>query len=300
MSDTSNSKLENMGAGAKGLLSQAQKLMTKALGKDTTIVPLVRLHGSISAEQKPNRINIASANPLLEKAFKIKSAPVVAIAINSPGGSPVQSRLVSNRIRALAKQYDKKVLVFVEDVAASGGYFIAVAGDEIFADPSSIVGSIGVIYAGFGFEKAIEKIGVTRRIHTAGRNKSSLDPFVPEKPEDVERLKKFELDIHQVFIDHVKQHRAGKLKADDDTLFTGEWWTAGHGLDLGLADAIGDVHETLRARFGDEVRIRTIAPKRGLFQMPPLGLGAQVNAGAIASETLTALEERALWSRFGL
>lgn len=300
MSDKPNSTLENLGAGAKGLMVGAQKIVTKALGKENTIVPLVRLYGTISAEQKPGRINITSVNPLLEKAFKIKAAPVVAIAINSPGGSPVQSRLVSNRIRALAKQYDKKVMVFVEDVAASGGYFIAVAGDEIFADPSSIVGSIGVIYAGFGFEKAIEKIGVTRRIHTAGRNKSSLDPFVAEKPEDVERLKGFELDIHQVFIDHVKAHRTGKLKADDDALFTGEWWTAGRGLDLGLIDAIGDVHETLRARFGDDVRIKMIAPKRSLFQMPTLGLSAGVTAGAIASETLTALEERALWSRFGL
>lgn len=281
-------------------LKQAAGFFSKLLGRDGKFVPVVRLQGVIAADQRPGRINIASANPLLERAFKIKSAPVVAIVINSPGGSPVQSRLVAKRIRALAKQYDKKVLVFVEDVAASGGYFIAVAGDEIFADPSSIVGSIGVIYAGFGFEKAIEKIGVTRRIHTAGRNKSSLDAFVPEKAEDVERLKEYELDIHQVFIDYVKEHRVGKLKGEDDDLFTGEWWTAVRGLKFGLIDAIGDLHEVLRERYGDDVRIKEIAPKRGLLQLPNLGFGAQMAAGTIATETLTALEERALWSRFGL
>lgn len=300
MSESSKPILEKLGSGASAVLSRAKGVLKKLTGKSGTTIPLVRMHGTITAEQRPGRINIAGVNPLLERAFKTKSAPAIAILINSPGGSPVQSRLVSKRIRALAKQYDKKVLVFVEDVAASGGYFIAVAGDEIFADPSSIVGSIGVIYSGFGFEKAIEKIGVSRRIHTAGRNKSSLDPFVAEKPEDVERLKGFELDIHQVFIDHVKAHRQNRLKANDDTLFTGEWWTATRGLELGLIDAIGDLHETLRQRFGDDVRIKEFAAKRGLFQLPRLGLGANIDAGAIASETLTALEDRALWSRFGL
>src|SRR5690606_19841581 len=238
------------------------------------VVPVVRLQGVIAAEQRPGRLNIATIEPLLAKAFAMKSAPAVAIVVNSPGGSPVQSRLISKRIRDLAEQNRKTVLVFVEDAAASGGYFIAVAGDEILVDPSSIVGSIGVIMASFGFVEAIGKLGIERRVHTAGRNKSTLDPFLPEKIEDVERIKRVELDIHQVFIDHVKQYRRGRLKADDDTLFTGEWWTGLRGIELGLADGVGDLHATLRERFGPDVVLRMIAPRRPLFALPRLGLSA--------------------------
>ncbi|UJQ95818.1 S49 family peptidase [Mariluticola halotolerans] len=274
--------------------------LNRLTGRDKPVIPVVRLQGTISSEQRPGRLNIASVEPLLKRAFAVKRAPAIAIIINSPGGSPVQSRLISKMIRDMADEHDKQVLVFVEDVAASGGYFIAVAGDVIIADPSSIVGSIGVIYAGFGFEEAIAKLGIKRRIHTAGRNKSSLDPFVPEKPEDVERLKGFELDIHQVFIDHVKARRAERLKGDDDDLFTGEWWTAMRGLDLGLIDELGDMHSVLRARFGKKLVLRPIAPKRGLLQLPRLPFASQLNAGTIASETIAALEDRALWSRFGL
>lgn len=264
--------------------------------RGATLIPAVRMHGVISSEKRPGRINIETFAPVLERAFKIKSAPAVAIIINSPGGSAVQSRLVSKRIRDLAQQYEKQVLVFVEDAAASGGYFIAVAGDEIFADPSSIVGSIGVIYAGFGFEGAIEKLGVTRRLYTAGKNKSTLDPFLPEKKEDVARIKTFEADIHQVFIDHVKAHRTNRLKGEDDKLFTGEWWTGQRALDLGLIDALGDIHSVLKERFGDKVRIKILEPKKGMLQLPPIGLDSRLAvAGAI-----DALDERALWARIGL
>lgn len=254
------------------------------------VIPVVRLHGVIAADQRPGRINIAGVAPLLHRAFTMKG-PAVAIVVNSPGGSAVQSRLIAKRIRDLAAEHDKQVLVFVEDAAASGGYFIATAGDEIIADPSSIVGSVGVIFAGFGFAAALDKLGVERRVHTAGKNKSTLDPFLPEKPEDVERIKKMELDVHGVFIDWVKARRAGKLKAPDDVLFTGEFWSGVHGLDLGLVDALGDLHETLRARFGDKVRTRVIEPKRGLLQLPRIGLAADLAA---------AVEDRALWTRLGL
>ena len=184
----------------------------------------------------------------------------------------MQSRLISKRIRDLADEHKKPVLVFVEDAAASGGYFIAVAGDEIFADPSSIVGSIGVIMAGFGFVGTLDKLGIERRVHTAGKNKSTLDPFLPEKEGDVDRIKTFELDIHQVFIDHVKSRRGSKLKATDDMLFTGEWWTGVRGLDLGLIDALGDMHETLRSRYGKDIELKPIEPKRGLLQPAALRL----------------------------
>lgn len=259
-------------------------------------IPVVRLHGVIAAEQRPGRLNIENVEPLLKRAFDMRSAPAVAIVINSPGGSPVQSRLISNRIRQLADETGKPVLVFVEDAAASGGYFIAVAGDEIIADPSSIVGSIGVIMATFGFVGALEKLGIERRVHTAGRNKSTLDPFLPEKAEDVERIKRFELDIHQVFIDHVKRYRAGKLKADDDTLFTGEWWPGLRGVELGLVDGLGELHATLRERYGRDVVLKPIAPKRPFFALPRLGFSAR----GVVDEVTTTIDDRALWARLGL
>ena len=257
------------------------------------VIPVVRLHGIIAAEQRQGRLNIANVEPLLKRAFAIKSAPAVAIIVNSPGGSPVQSRLISKRIRDLADEHGKTVLVFVEDAAASGGYFIAVAGDEIIADPSSIVGSIGVIMAGFGFVGTLDKLGVERRVHTAGKNKSTLDPFLPEKAEDVERIKAFELDIHQVFIDHVKARRGNKLKASDETLFTGEWWTGIRGLDLGLIDSLGDLHETLRSRYGRDIELKPIEAKRGLLNLPRFGF-------SIASDVSATVEDRAAWARFGL
>lgn len=264
------------------------------------VVPMVRLQGTISSEQRPGRINIATYAGVLKKAFSVKSAPAVAIVVNSPGGSPVQSRLIAKRIRDLAEEHDKQVLVFVEDVAASGGYFIATAGDEIIADPSSIVGSIGVIMAGFGFEEAIKKLGVTRRLYTAGKNKSTLDPFLPEKEEDVARLKAAELAIHEVFIDYVKSRRGDRLKGADDTLFTGEWWIANRGLDLGLVDKLGDIHEELRTRFGEDVRVKPFGVKRSLFQLPRFGMASTADAGGLGAGMIAALEDRALWSRFGL
>ncbi|MBJ3784931.1 S49 family peptidase [Devosia sediminis] len=269
--------------------------MSRMLHRPTT-VPVVRLHGVIAAEQRQGRLNIASVGPLLDKAFGMKSAPAVAIVINSPGGSPVQSRLISKRIRDLADEHGKPVLVFVEDAAASGGYFIAVAGDEIFVDPSSIVGSIGVIMATFGFVGALDKLGIERRVHTAGRNKSTLDPFLPEKAEDVERIERFELEIHEVFIDHVKAGRRGRLKADDDTLFTGEWWTGLRSVDLGLVDAVGDLHAVMRERYGPDVVLKPIAPKRPFFGLPRLGFSAQ----GVVEDVTSSLEERVWWARLGL
>ena len=272
--------------------------LRRRLGRAGPVVPVVRLQGVIAAEQRPGRLNINGVAPLLQKAFAYKAAPAVAIIVNSPGGSPVQSRLISKRIRDLADEHHKPVLVFIEDAAASGGYFIAVAGDEIIADPSSIIGSSGVIFAGFGFPAMLEKLGVERRVYTAGRNKSTLDPFLLAKEADIERIKSHELDIHQVFIGHVKARRGARLKADDDTLFTGEWWTGGRGLELGLVDSLGDLHQVLRERFGPEVRIRPIVEKRSLFSLPRFGL--PFGGSSLATEAVVALEDRALWSRFGL
>lgn len=277
------------------LTTPKRNWLQRLTGQGRTTIPVVRLHGVIAAEQRQGRLNIASVAPLLQRAFAIKAAPAIAIVVNSPGGSPVQSRLIAKRIRDLADEHNKPVLVFVEDAAASGGYFIAVAGDEIIVDPSSIVGSIGVIMAGFGFVGALEKLGIERRVHTAGNNKSTLDPFLPEKASDIERIKQVETDIHNVFIDVVKKRRGDRLKAADDVLFTGEWWTGMRGVELGLADAIGDLHETLRARYGRHLKLKIIEPRRSWFGIPRLGFAAGLSGDIAAT-----IEDRSLWARFGL
>jgi len=258
------------------------------------LVPVIRLSGTIGTGTRA--LNDEALAPLIEKAFRMKPA-AVALLVNSPGGSPVQSRLIAKRIRDLADETGKPVLVFVEDAAASGGYFIATAGDEIIADPSSIVGSIGVIFAGFGFVEALEKLGVERRVHTAGRNKSTLDPFLPEKAEDVERIKRLETDIYDVFVGWVKQRRAGKLTAPDDELFTGEFWSGQRGLGLGLVDAVGDLRSVLQGRYGNKIELKVIAPKRPLLSLPGLGFPTQINFG---DDLIAAAEDRTVWSRIGL
>jgi len=274
---------------------------------DAVTIPVVRLQGMILASGAPFRsgLSLATTAGLIEKAFSFKKAPAVAISINSPGGSPVQSRLIYKRIRDLAAEKDKKVLMFVEDLAASGGYMIALAGDEIIADPSSIVGSIGVVSASFGFQDLIKKIGVERRVHTAGRNKATLDPFRPERKEDVERLKALQLEVHETFIDLVKERRGKKL-ADDPDLFTGLFWTAKRGVDLGLVDQLGDMRSALKERYGEKTRLQLVTPARG-FLARKLGLPGSTGgdptpdiAAAAVSGLVDALEERAAWARFGL
>ncbi|MEX0954453.1 MAG: S49 family peptidase [Rhizobiaceae bacterium] len=282
-------------------------LLPRSMRPKGVTIPVVRLHGTIAPSGGQFRpvLSLASTAGVLEKAFSMKSAPAVAISINSPGGSPVQARLIFKRIRDLAAEKNKYVIVFVEDVAASGGYMIAAAGDEIVADPSSIVGSIGVISAGFGFTEAIKKIGVERRVYTAGRNKSVLDPFQPEKKADVDRLKALQLDVHATFIDLVKESRNGKL-ADEPDLFTGQFWTGKASLDLGLVDAIDDMRSFLKTRYGEKTRLRLISAPRGLFGRR-LGLFGTARedfqsqtvagiVGGLAGE----LEDRALWARYGL
>ena len=283
------------------------KLRSK-MGGDAVTIPVVRLTGTIMAGGNSFRpsLNLASCAGRLAKAFSDKKAPAVAIIVNSPGGSPVQSRLIYRRIRDLAAEKNKKVHVFVEDAAASGGYMIACAGDDIVADPSSIVGSIGVISSGFGFEGAIDKLGITRRVHTAGKNKSVMDPFLPEKKADIERLKKLQLEIHQVFIDLVRESRGDRLMESDD-LFTGLFWTGQPALELGLVDELGDLRSVLKKRYGEKTKIKLIEGKRGLFGgRPASGISTlwskpvdEMTANA-ADGLVAAMEDRAHWSRLGL
>ena len=267
-----------------------------------SVVPVVRLSGVIAngGLLGGRSLSIESVAPLLRRAFETRGARAVALALNSPGGSPVQSALIAQRIRLHAREKRLPVIAFVEDVAASGGYWLACAADEIIADPSSIVGSIGVISSGFGFQDLMTRIGVERRVHTSGENKSMLDPFRPEQPEDVVRLKRLQAEIHDGFKDWVRERRGRLLKGDENTLFSGEFWTARRGIDLGLVDGFGELRATLQQRYGDKVRLPVIGPRRRLLSRFGLqgGLGGGIDM--IGPATLAALEERAHWQRFGL
>lgn len=280
------------------------KLLPERFRKDRVVVPVVRLSGVIGTVS-PLRtgMTLGGVAPQLARAFAMKQAPAVAILINSPGGSPVQSHLIFKRIRALAEENKKEVIVGVEDVAASGGYLIALAGDVVIADQSSVVGSIGVVSAGFGFEKLIDKIGVERRVYTAGESKAMLDPFRPEKESDVQHLKSLQRDVHDMFIELVRSRRGERL-ADDPTLFSGAFWSGSRGLELGLVDRIGDLRSYLRARYGDQLRMALIAPKRGVLARFGGGGAGGLASAAIAANmvegAISTLEERAHWSRFGL
>src|SRR3984957_10345347 len=236
------------------------------LRRGRAVVPVVRLSGVIGAVTplRPG-MSLGGGGRMLESAFTVKNAKAVALVINSPGGSPVQSRQIYLRIRQLAEEKKLPVLVFVEDVAASGGYMIACAGDEIFCDPSSILGSIGVVGGSFGFQELIKKLGVERRLYTAGAHKAMLDPFLPENPDDVSRVKSIQREIHTIFIALVKGSRGARLKGADDVLFTGEYWAGDSSVSLGLGDAIGDVRSTLRALYGEKVATPVIAPASGML-----------------------------------
>ncbi|MEM9437626.1 MAG: S49 family peptidase [Pseudomonadota bacterium] len=249
-------------------------------------VAVVRLDGLIAAGRG---LNDNGMGPVLEKAFSGKRA-AVALVINSPGGSPVQSALIGARIRRLAEEKEVPVYAFVEDVAASGGYWLAAAADEIFVDEASVIGSIGVISSNFGLHEAIAKIGVERRVYTAGKSKSMMDPFRPEKPADVKRLKGLLDDIHGIFINHVQSRRGAKL-AEDDTLFTGEIWVGQKGVEVGLADAVGHLVPTMKDRFGDKVRFRKFGQRRSVLNR----LGARV-----LGDFNHGIEERAAYAQFGL
>jgi serine protease SohB len=265
------------------------------------VVPVVRLSGPIGMNMPlVSSMSLASVSKQLDKAFGYKKAAAIALVVNSPGGAPTQSHLIYQRIRQLAEKNKKTVIVFVEDVAASGGYMIACAGDEIIADNFSIVGSIGVVSASFGFEKMLKKIGIERRVYTAGDNKRQLDAFLPAKPEDIRRLKELQLDIHADFIALVKRSRGKRLNGSDKSLFNGEYWLAERAMKYGLIDGIGDLRGTLQKRFGKHVLTPLIAPPSGFFARRIPGMSGAILPDDWAKTALGAVEERALWGRYGL
>lgn len=269
------------------------------------VVPVLRFAGTIGmvTPLRPG-LSISAVAAAIEKAFKLSKLPSVAVVINSPGGSPVQSNLIFKRIRQLAEENEKKVYVFCEDVAASGGYFLAIAGDEIYADPSSIVGSIGVISASFGFVEAIDKLGIERRVYTSGRSKSTLDPFMPENADDVARIKAIQRDVHDVFIGLVKERRAGKLKAHDDELFSGAFWAGPRAYELGLIDGISDVRSKMRELHGEDVKLQIVEMQKGgllsRFRRLAPATDQHLPSLAFADDLVSAIETRALWSRYGI
>ncbi|MCW2247670.1 signal peptide peptidase SppA [Azospirillum fermentarium] len=276
--------------------------------KREPLVSVVRLTGVIAASGGAfgRTLSMAGVAPLLEKAFAPKNQVAVVLLINSPGGSPVQSALIGRRIRDLAEEKKVPVLAFCEDVAASGGYWLACAADEIYADDSTIVGSIGVVSGGFGFHDFISRHGVERRLYTAGEHKAILDPFLPENPDDVARLKALQQEVHQFFISHVRTRRGERLKGEEGELFSGAFWSGRTAVGLGLIDGVAHMRPHLRARFGEKVRLRVVEPSRGLLSRLPFrsgdgesrlghGIGAALPAAA-----LNTVEERAVWGRFGL
>jgi signal peptide peptidase SppA len=307
---------------SRGLLARTSSLLGPLVPKrwraDLPVVPVVRLSGVIglSTPLRPGLTLVGIARAL-DRAFGLRRARAVALAVNSPGGSAVQSHLIFQRIRQLAAEKSIPVVAFVEDVAASGGYMIACAANEIICDPSSIVGSIGVIGASFGFDEAIKKLGIARRIYTAGEHKSSLDPFLPEKPDDVARINVIQKEIHESFIALVKSSRGAKLAGPEKTLFSGEYWTGRQALEYGLVDHVGDLRSVLRTRFGAQVQTPLISAERGWFGRRAQGvsgfgidrLGADGygdlseefwNRPGLVDEILSTIETRAIWARFGL
>jgi signal peptide peptidase SppA len=290
-----------------GFLDVIKSFLPASWVKSGPLIPVLRFGGPIGMTMplRPG-LSLSTTASAIEKAFSMRGAKAVAMQINSPGGSAVQSTLIYKRIRALAEEKDLKVYVFAEDVAASGGYMLACAGDEIYADESSIVGSIGVISATFGFPGLLEKIGVERRVYTAGANKDTLDPFLPEKPADVKRIKAIQEDVHQAFIDLVKTRRGDKLAKSDKELFTGEFWSGKTALELGLIDGLSDLRSKMREVFGDDVRFKLVQPstswfrrKRSVFARSG-GFDFGLWPDSLAADVISAIEARALWSRFGL
>jgi signal peptide peptidase SppA len=273
------------------------------------VVAVVRLSGVISDRSGIGRSRLSAAGlvTVLETAFKMPNLKAVALAINSPGGSPVQSSLIGKRIRALAEEHEVPVIAFAEDVAASGGFWLACAADEIYADDSSVIGSIGVISAGFGFQNAIKKLGVERRVYTAGEMKSTLDPFLREKPDDIERLAELQQDVFNAFKEMVRERRKDKLNASEEELFTGAFWTGRRALEMGLIDGLGELTSVMQERYGDKVRFRPVEQRQNWLKQK-LGFGMTSrnwpsSKGAMSSivdEVLVAIEERGLWNKFGL
>jgi signal peptide peptidase SppA len=288
-------------------LKTVQRWAAQMMGDGPPVVSVVKLAGTIAPKARfAGGLSLESIAGTLARAFEGKGLKAVALAINSPGGSPAQSILIHDRIRALASEKKLPVFAFAEDAAASGGYMLACAADEIFATESSIVGSIGVVSATFGFERTIERLGVERRLYTAGTRKTLLDPFLPANPDDIARIKEVQSDIHESFKALVRKRRGSRLAAPEEELFSGEFWTGRRAVQLGLVDGVADLRGEMRRRFGEEVVFRVHATERRRWPFArggvvgPKGREGWSGPGATFDDVLAHLEARAIWGRFGL
>ena len=270
--------------------------MFKSLFSNSIEIPTLRLSGVIGqAGFMRSGLNISSLDQLIDKLFSNKKSPAVALIINSPGGSPTQSSLIAEKLIKKSKEKNKKIIAFVEDVAASGGYWLACASDEIYIDTNSILGSIGVISPGFGFVELIKKIGIERRVYTSGKSKSFLDPFKVAKEDDIERLQSIQEQIHENFIEYVKKRRGSKINEKDfNEVFSGLFWVGKKAIDLGLADGLGSIYDIVEKKFGKKAKIKFIDQKKSFIQK-------RLSSSLLDTDTLIGkIEEKTLWSRFGL
>jgi len=269
-------------------------------GAASPVVGVLRLEGVIGG-RGPRGLTLNRLAGTIERAFKLRGIKAVALSVNSPGGAPVQSALIYRRIRELAAEKKVPVFAFAEDVAASGGYWLLLAGDEVYADAASILGSIGVVSAGFGFAGVLKRFGIERRLHTSGRDKSLLDPFLVEDPREVERLERLQRDLHETFKELVAERRGAKLAKETPELFEGEVFTGRRAVELGLVDGLGELRGVMRDRFGEEVRLRVVSPRKSWRRWRVPGFGyARPDLAEGLGEAWAAIEERLYWSRFGL
>ena len=291
-----------------GILRPFKYLLPKRFRSSVPIVSVVRMEGVIASGRagfRSSQMSMETLSDPLDRAFKVPEVKAVILLINSPGGSPVQSSLIAKRVRALSDEKEVPVFAFAEDVAASGGYWLACSADEIYADTSSIIGSIGVIFTGFDFQELIKRYGIERRVYASGDHKGALDPFLSENNDDVERLKKAQEGIHESFKDLVRSRRLGKIDASEEKLFTGEFWTGTQALELGLIDGIGDLRSVIRERFGSKVKFNIIPQKKSWLK-DRLGIGSRISSENLLSSNgwvdtaIGNIEERLIWGRFGL
>lgn len=285
---------------AKPQISKLEQLFAPIFGNSKEVVAVLRLNGVIGkVSTVQSGLTLESLNELIEKAFKIKKLKALCLIINSPGGSPVQSELIAKRIRTLAKEHKIKIYSFIEDMAASGGYWLACAGDQIYALHSSIIGSIGVVSSGFGFHEAINKLGIERRVYTEGKNKSVLDPFKPINKEDVKIIKDLQKQVYEHFVDYVKTRRVGKLTQQDDILFNGEFWAGRTALDYGLIDDLGDMYSTMKAKFGDNIKFQYLCAKQPWIKKK-LGMASKILTDNFADSLINAIENKIINDKFDI
>jgi len=285
---------------AKRQISKLEQLFASIFNNSKEVIAVLRLNGVIGkVSTVQSGLTLESLNELIEKAFKIKKLTALCLIINSPGGSPAQSELIAKRIRELAKENKIKIYSFIEDMAASGGYWLACSGDQIYALRSSVIGSIGVVSSGFGFHEAINKLGIERRVYTEGKNKAVLDPFKPINKDDLKIIKNLQKQVYEHFVDYIKTRRVGKLTQQDDILFNGEFWAGQTALDYGLIDGIGDMYGVMKEKFGDNIKFQYLCAKQPWLKKK-LGMASKILTDNLADSLISTVENKIINDKFDI